>query len=102
MYSHSDYMEIAANTGIVGFILYFSVYAMLWSRLNRIKAKTNNPRLLYTIGLVKATLITMVLTAFGRPNVTSKLTWIFLAGAIGYSWSVEKDLLRHRLLQRLR
>jgi hypothetical protein len=49
---------------------------------------------------MKATVITMLLIAVGRPNITSKLTWIFLAGAFGYSWSVErtlkKVLLKHK------
>jgi O-antigen ligase len=92
LYSHSDYVEVAANTGIVGFMLYFSIYAVLWRRLNRIKAMADDPRLLYVIGLLKAAILTILLVAFGRPNITSKLTWIFLAGAIGYSWSIERVL----------
>lgn len=92
-YSHSDYIEVAANTGVFGFALYFSVYVVLWLRLNRIKKLTDGPHLLYIIGFFKAAIITILLVAFGRPNITSKLTWIFLAGAIGYSWSVERVLL---------
>lgn len=93
MYSHSDYMEVVVNTGIVGFILYFSIYVILWRRLNRISTMTDDPRLLYIIGVLKAAIITILLVAFGRPNTTSKLTWLFLAAAIGYSWSIEQDLL---------
>ena len=93
MYSHSDYIEVAANTGIIGFALYFSIYVVLWLRLNRIKRKTDDPHLLYIIGFFKAATITILLVASGRPNITSKLTWIFLAGAIGYSWSIERVFL---------
>ena len=32
-YSHSDYIEVASNTGIIGFILYFSIYGMILWRL---------------------------------------------------------------------
>jgi len=92
MYSHSDYIEVAANTGILGFILYFSIYLVLWRRLNRIQAMTNEPRLLYIIGLLKASIITMLFAAFGVSTITEKLTWLFLASAIGYSWSVERAL----------
>ena len=97
LYSHSDYIEVAANTGIVGFVLYFSIFVVLWLRLNRIKRMTNDPHLLYIIGFFKAAIITILLVAFGRPNIASKLTWVFLAGAIGYSWSIE-----HVLLSKLR
>lgn len=90
LYSHSDYIEVAANTGTIGFFLYFSIYVVLWLRLNRIKKMTDDPHLLYTIGFFKAAIITILLVAIGRPNITSKLTWIFLASAIGYSWSVER------------
>jgi O-antigen ligase len=93
LYSHSDYIEVAANTGIIGFALYFSIYVVLWLRLNRIKRKTDDPHLLYIIGFFKAAIITILLVAFGRPNITSKLTWIFMAGAIGYSWSIERAFL---------
>jgi len=98
LYSHSDYTEVAANTGIIGFVLYFSVYVILWLRLNRIKAMTNNPHLLYTVGLIKAIVITMLLIAFGRVNITSKLTWIFLAAVFGYTWSAEQTLRKRRVL----
>ena len=96
-YSHSDYIEVAANTGIIGFVLYFSIYVVLWLRLNRIKRMTNDPYFLYIIGFFKAAIITILLVAFGRPNITSKLTWLFLASAIGFSWSIE-----HAILSKLR
>jgi O-antigen ligase len=91
-YSHSDYVEVLANTGIVGFILYFSIYAILWRRLNHIQRMTTNEHLLYINGFLKAAILTILLLAVGRPNITSKLTWVFLAGAIGYSWSIVQEI----------
>ena len=58
---------------------------------------TNDPYFLYIIGFFKAAIITILLVAFGRPNITSKLTWLFLASAIGFSWSIE-----HAILSKLR
>jgi O-antigen ligase len=92
LYSHSDYTEVAANTGIVGAILYFSIFVVLWRRLSRVRVMTRDPELLYTIGILKGSVLVILLLAFGRVNVTSKLTWIFLAAAIGYSWAAERDL----------
>ena len=60
---------------------------------------TDNSDHLYTIGLLKAVIITILLIAFGRVNYASKITWIFLAGAIGYSWSIERSFLSTAFLQ---
>jgi len=98
-YSHSDYIEVTANTGIVGFMLHYSIYMFLWLRLNRIKLMTSNSNILYTIGLLKAVIITMFLLATGNPNITFKLTWLFLASAIGYSWSIERALLSNKRMR---
>ncbi|MBN1464493.1 O-antigen ligase family protein [candidate division KSB1 bacterium] len=92
LYSHSDYIEVAANTGIIGFLLYFMVYAVLWRRLRRVASRTTDARILYFIGLTKACIVTILLLAFGRPNIASKVTWIFLAGIIGYAWAHEHHI----------
>lgn len=91
-FSHSEYIEVASTTGIVGFIIYFSIYIVLWRRLRRTQKMTKDPFVLYMIGLLKAIVITILLVAFGRPNIISKETWILLAIAIGYSWSIEHAL----------
>ncbi len=94
LYSHSDYVEVAADTGLVGFVIYFSVYPVLWLRLRRIKRLINHPDILFAVGFLKAAILTILLNGFGRGNTNSKLTWIFLACATGYSWSVERKILR--------
>lgn len=92
LYSHSDYIEVAADTGIVGFFLYFLIYLLLWRRFSIIQSEVDNPRLLYIMGFLKASIITILLVAFGRVNIASKLTWIFIAAAIGFTWSVKSEL----------
>lgn len=98
LYSHSDYIEVASTTGVVGFMLYFSIYGILWLRLSSVGRMTDNPDVRYVTGFIKAALLTILLIAVGRPNITSKLTWIFLAGAVGYSWSLQRALLRVKAL----
>jgi O-antigen ligase len=93
-YSHSNYIEIASTTGIIGFILFFSIYFIMWRRLTRIKKIYHEPQALYTIGLFKAAIITMLIQSFSTVNYSSKPAWIFLAVVIGYSWSLERSLLR--------
>lgn len=92
-YTHSNYLEIAANTGIVGVFLYYAIYFILWRRLNRINRLYKEPHFSYTIGLLKAAIITVLIQSFSTVNYSSKITWIFLAAIIGYSWSSEQSLL---------
>ena len=60
--------------------------------MKKIEKMTNSPDVLYSIGLIKAEIITILLTAFGRPNITSKTTWVFLAGVLGYTLFLERRL----------
>ena len=89
-YSHSDYIEVAANTGIVGFAIYFSIYLILWRRLKKVDRMARIYELSDFVGIAKASIITILIMAAGRPNIISKLTWIYMAGVIGYSWAIIK------------
>jgi len=99
LYSHSNYIEVAANTGIVGLFFYYSIYVLLWRRLGRIKKMVRDPNLIYQVGLFKAAMLTILLQSAQTVNIRSKITWIFLAGAIGYSWAKERQLLRRNSQQ---
>jgi O-antigen ligase len=87
--SHSDYIEVAASTGIIGFLLYFSIYVVLWRRLGRIQKSISNPSVAYNIKLLKAAILTILIVGWVRPNFTSQITWVFLASAIGYACSLD-------------
>lgn len=92
MYSHSDYIEVASNTGIVGFILYFSVYAILIARLKRMRKLYKNQRESLNIGIMLASIITILILGFIKPNIQFKLTWVYLGSVIGYSWALMKRI----------
>jgi O-antigen ligase len=100
LYSHSNYIEIASTTGIVGFVIYFTIFPILWRRLNRIRSMYYEPHSSYIIGLLKAAILTMLIQSFATVNYYSKITWVFLAAAIGYSWSEERTLLKLLCLQK--
>ena len=92
MYSHSNYIEIASTTGIVGFFIFFSIFVIVWRRLRRIEKTYKEPQCLYNIGLFKAAILTILLQSFATVNYSSKLTWVFLGAVIGFSWSLERTL----------
>lgn len=91
--SHSDYIEVIASTGIIGALMYFSIYLLLWKRLNRLQKNIENDALLHDIGLFKAIIIIILLTAIGRPNFTDQITFAVLSSIIGYTWALEKRIL---------
>lgn len=93
LYSHSDYIEVAANTGIIGFILYFSIYLILWRRLERIRKSVVCSQFIYMTGVLQASILTILIFGLGKPHITSKLTWIFLSAVAGYTWCLEHNLL---------
>ena len=80
----------------MGFLIYFSIFFILWKRLKRIERTYKEPDFLYNIGLFKAAIISILLQSFATVNYYTKLTWVFLGAIIGYSWSEE------RLLKKLR
>jgi len=96
LYSHSDYLEVASNTGIIGFIIYFSIYIVLWRRLSLIKKITTDSFILYKVNIFKTAILTILLFGFGKPHITSKITWIFIAIAVGYT-SFVKSRISHFL-----
>lgn len=91
-YSHSDYAETLSTTGVVGFILYFSIYAVLWSRIARVRRRTNDRNVKYQMGVCQALLLTMLALAIGVPHFLVFYTWFVLASMIGYTCALARDL----------
>lgn len=99
-YAHSDYMEVLSTTGIVGFLLYFPIFPVLWRRINRIQQRSRNPVVIYEMGLFKAFIVTLLFIAFGRPNFIDINAMFILASLIGYSFYLEGSLNQHKPVTR--
>jgi len=93
-YSHSDFIEVTAGSGIIGALIYYSIFVVLWRRLNWIGIRIRNAAIVYNIGMMKATIALIFLLAFGVPYYYSKITWIYIAGVVGYTWFLEKKVKR--------
>jgi len=89
-YSHSDYIETLSTTGIVGFVLYFLIYFVLWMRLRRIGKRATNPTLRYQVGVLKAVLVTMLLLSIGVTHFLSLYSWYLLASIIGFTYALDR------------
>jgi O-antigen ligase len=95
-YSHSDYAEVLATTGLVGAALYLPIYLIWWRRLRRIERATDDPEIKYHVGLFKAILLVLLGLGLGVPNFLQTEQWYWLAAIIGYSRALELDLIPRR------
>jgi len=89
-YSHSDYIEVASTTGIIGFILYFSIYIVLLKRINYLKRHISDEEIRYTINVLQVFIITMLILGLGRPNFLEVASCYPLAAVIGYTFYLEQ------------
>ena len=79
LYAHSNYMELLADTGIIGFVLFYALYVMVWiysSKLNSLHDNKNSI-LAYT-GLFKTTLILLLTASLGAVMYDSIPHWFIL------------------------
>ena len=86
--AHSEYAEIAADTGLVGFVLYFAVFVVLWRRCGRIIKEHPDPLAVRVAGLARALLIVVMILNLGRYNYMDKPAWIVFGSLIGYTSAV--------------
>ncbi len=80
--SHSNYVEIFASTGLVGFLVYFSMYYFWWVRLIRSRSvlADSHFRARYAMVVAMAALVLVLDVAWVTYYI--KLVWLVLAGVI--------------------
>ncbi len=91
-YAHSDLMEVLATTGIVGFLLYFSIYLVLWSRLRRVLASHPDPTSRYMAGLYQAAILSLLVLGLGTPNFLNPLHMYVIGVLVGHACALEQEL----------
>lgn len=91
-YAHSEYMELLACTGIIGFLMYSSIYVVLWRRLSKLQKVFLNDSISKELSLLKAAILTLLVIALGRPNFISINAWVFISSAIGYAFILERKI----------
>jgi hypothetical protein len=83
--AHSEYAEILADTGLIGFILYFSIYAALWIRAGKIAKYCPDPVAVRVARLVRVFLVVVLALSLGRYNYSDKPFWILMGSFAGYT-----------------
>ncbi len=83
--AHSEYAEVAADTGLVGAAIYFLWYIFLWRRAGKIAKWSPEATERRTAGLIRAVLLTMLALGFGCWFFDSKFAWVIMGSFIGYT-----------------
>jgi O-antigen ligase len=86
--AHAEYGEILADTGMLGFILYFSIYVAMWIRAGKIRRYCPDPFAVNVAGLIRTFLVVSMVLAWGRFNFTDKPFWILMGCFAGYTTAV--------------
>ena len=96
--AHSEYAEVASTTGAPGFVLYFSIFIVLWLRAGKIARHARDDVALGTARLIRAVVVVVLLMSLGQISYYNKAAWIAFASFVGYTSAVWQDL-RSRLPQ---
>lgn len=91
-YSHSDIIELLSTTGFIGFCIYYSIFPVLFFRLNRLKKKNNTHQFYYDIEIIKIFIIMIIVVSTAMINFLTTSTWFFLSGIIGYTYWMERNI----------
>jgi O-antigen ligase len=91
-YSHSDLMEILATTGIVGLLLYLSIYLIFIKRIFFILKNNSNEIINYKMYISLLIILTLFLIGLGRPHFIDIFTIPFLFILIADSYKIKNSI----------
>jgi O-antigen ligase len=78
-YSHSDIIEPLATTGLIGFILYQSIYLLLLARAFRLALSTRDELVSFRLKIIIIGVFAIMLIGLGSPHYTSQRVFLLLA-----------------------
>lgn len=92
-YAHNEFAEIIATTGLPGFLMYFSIYLLVWRRLSGCLRRVADPLIAYRINMARLIVLILVLSGFlSRPNFIAQDTMFLLGLVVGVSHWAERTV----------
>ncbi|HSB92292.1 MAG TPA: O-antigen ligase family protein [Flavitalea sp.] len=79
LYAHSNYMELLADTGLIGFSIYYLMYLKVWlggSKIRRLEGRSEQS--LFLSGLFKCVIILFLIIGAGSVQYDNFTHWILL------------------------
>ncbi|MDO4801913.1 MAG: O-antigen ligase family protein [Prevotellaceae bacterium] len=98
-YSHSDYMEPLACTGIVGFVLYHGFAYSIFLKVIKLLRRPLPSEITYQIkGMVLFLLVSHYWIGFGGPHWDDALHCMIIVFIGVYAWRIQEELIKHRFV----
>lgn len=91
-YAHSNYIEVLADTGFPGFVLYFSIYVVLGRRLVRLRKQNMNTRDRQLYHALIVLFCVILVSDLAMVSYYDKIAWIVLSSAIAGALLLERRL----------
>jgi len=89
-YAHSNFMEIAADFGLIGFVLYYSIYVAVFLRFYRFKKNNLSDKDRLSMYALLALVIVFVVLEVAWVTYIEKVTWIMLTIVIAQTLDMHK------------
>jgi len=79
LYAHSNYMEILADLGIIGFIIYYFIYVKVWLSSNKISQfNVSSEDAKFLSGVFKIIIVLYLIIGFGTVLYSNITHWMML------------------------
>ena len=79
LYAHSNYMELLADTGIIGFALFFAVYLLVWRNSDRlVRLFERDETAIFLSGINKCIIILFLVIGAGAVQYDNIAHWTLL------------------------
>jgi len=93
-YAHNNYIEMFSNTGLVGGIIYYSIFVVLWLRLRRLSKIPLEKYELEIVNISKVFIVIRFVVDLVAVSYYSKINWILIAMLVGFTYYLERRALR--------
>ncbi len=100
-YSHSDYIEPLATTGLIGFCLYHSFYFFILRRIARLLQQSGSVRVENRLRMIVISVLTIMLIGLGTPHYNNPTVYILLICFSAYTHQIERSLQRQATISSL-
>lgn len=91
-YSHSDYIEPLATTGLIGFILYQAFYVILLLRLRQLLKWATDSGMRYKLKMMLIGLGAILIIGFGVPHYTNQPVFLLLVAFSVYTSKLQRQV----------